>query len=45
MYNGMTTTVVGGITEPELRWTNNGKAVCSFSLAVAKRIRTADGTW
>jgi single-strand DNA-binding protein len=45
MYSGMTTTIVGGITEPELRWTDNGKAVCSFSLAVAKRIRTESGTW
>lgn len=45
MYNGMTTTLVGNITEPELRFTPSGTAVCTFSVAVAKRKRDDAGNW
>lgn len=34
----MTTTLVGNIVkDPEMRYTNNGKAVASFSVAVSKK--------
>lgn len=37
-------TVVGNITNPEMRFTQNGKAVLSFSLAENHR-RNNNGTW
>ena len=37
-------TVVGNITNPELKFTNNGKAVLNFSLAENHR-RNNNGTW
>ena len=37
--------LVGRLTrDPELRTTNTGKSVCSFSLAVTKRIKPQDGS-
>ncbi|MBN9504059.1 MAG: hypothetical protein BGO01_19950 [Armatimonadetes bacterium 55-13] len=37
--------LVGRLTrDPELRTTNTGKSVCSFSLAVTKRIKPTDGS-
>jgi single-strand DNA-binding protein len=45
MYNGMTTTLIGNITEPELRFTPTGTAVCTFSVAIAKRRRDDSGNW
>lgn len=37
MFNGIQTTLVGNITEPELRFTPTGTAVCTFSVAVTER--------
>jgi len=37
--------LVGRLTrDPELRTTNTGKSVCSFSIAVQKRIKPQDGS-
>ena len=37
---------IGRLTkDPELRRTNNGKAVCSFSLAVRNDFKNADGNY
>lgn len=37
--------LVGRLTrDPELRTTNTGKSVCSFSLAVNKRVKPTDGS-
>ncbi|MER3495738.1 MAG: single-stranded DNA-binding protein, partial [Armatimonadota bacterium] len=37
-------TLVGRLTkEPELRSTTTGKSVCSFSIAVNKRIKPKEG--
>ena len=36
--------LIGRLTaKPELRHTNNGKAVCSFSIAIERRFKDADG--
>jgi single-strand DNA-binding protein len=37
MINGIQTTLVGNITEPELRFTPSGSAVCTFSVAITER--------
>jgi len=38
--------IAGRLTrDPELRYTPNGKAVCSFSLAVNRRYKDASGQW
>ncbi len=37
--------LVGRLTrDPELRTTNTGKSVCSFSIAVQKRVKPQDGS-
>lgn len=42
---GNSTTIVGNLTgDPELRFTNSGKAVASFSVAVNRRWTGADGS-
>jgi single-strand DNA-binding protein len=39
-------TIVGNLTEaPELRYTSNGKAVASFTVAESRRVKGADGAW
>ena len=39
-------TIVGNLTEaPELRFTANGKAVASFTVAESQRVKSPDGTW
>ena len=38
--------LVGRLTRPcEMRYTNSGYAICSFSLAVNKKKKQQDGTW
>jgi single-strand DNA-binding protein len=38
--------IAGRLTrDPELRYTPNGKAVCSFSLAVNRRYKDSSGQW
>ena len=37
--------LIGRLTrDPELRYTQNGTGVCSFTLAVDRRFKSADGT-
>ena len=39
-------TLMGNLTrDPELRATNNGQSVCSFSLALNRSYKGADGNW
>lgn len=39
-------TIVGNLAQdPELRFTNNGKAVASFTVMSSKSIKKPDGTW
>lgn len=39
-------TAAGNATrDPELRYTQGGKAVCSFAIACNKRVKNADGDW
>lgn len=39
-------TIVGNMTEPEIRFTNSGTAVCGFSVAVNRGHRDKDsGNW
>ncbi len=46
MANDNSVTVIGNCTrDPELRFTNSGKAVASFGVAYSTRRRTQDGTW
>lgn len=41
-----TVTLVGNLTDdPELRFTPSGQAVASFSVAVNRRYKNADGQW
>ena len=41
-----TVALVGRLTRPcEMRYTNSGYAICSFSLAVNKKKKQQDGTW
>lgn len=38
--------IVGNVTaDPELRYTQSGKPVGSFSVAVSSRVKQDDGTW
>ena len=38
--------LVGRLTRPcEMRYTNAGFAICSFSIAVNKRVKAQDGSW
>lgn len=38
--------LVGRLTRPcDMRYTNNGYAICSFSIAVNKKKKQQDGTW
>lgn len=38
--------LVGRLTRPcDMRYTNSGYAICSFSIAVNKRRKQTDGTW
>lgn len=42
----MTTTIVGNSTaDPELRYTQTGKAVASLTVAVSKRRKDENGNW
>ena len=42
----MTTTIVGNTTaDPELRYTQTGKAVANFTVAVSKRRKDETGNW
>jgi single-strand DNA-binding protein len=39
-------TIIGNlVADPELKFTNTGKAVASFTVAESKRVKGADGTW
>lgn len=38
-------TIIGNISEPELRFTNSGIPVLTFSIASTKRVKGADGQW
>lgn len=39
-------TVVGNLTaDPELRYTNAGKAVANFTVAESQRVKDSDGNW
>lgn len=39
-------TIVGNLTaDPELKFTNGGKAVASFTVAESQRVKQPDGTW
>lgn len=41
-----TVTIIGNLTrDPELRFTNSGRPVASFAVAINKRKRTEAGTW
>src|SRR5687767_2938639 len=46
MAQGNQVTVVGNLTDdPELRYTPNGAAVASFTVAVNRRMRDENGQW
>ncbi len=44
--NETTLTIVGNLTaDPELRFTAQGAAVASFTIAATPRVKNGDGTW
>lgn len=46
MSNGNTVTLVGNVTrDPELRFTPAGQPICTFGLAVNRRIQDRSGQW
>lgn len=46
MLNSIHTAIAGNLTaDPELRFTQSGKAVAAFTVASTPRIRQADGTY